>query len=139
MYGPTQILPIPNSLLLIGLFMFLGGITSAHTIIPTLPEIIEAGKNELNYPAEVLNDLSSGLFNMFFAFGEILGPLIGNHLYVEKGMAKTCEIIGISVITFSIIYFLVCDKSMPWNKSKKVRVLLEEDVYSSLKSINQSD
>lgn len=138
MYGPTQILPFPNSLLLVGFFMFLGGVTSAHTIIPTLPEIIEAGRNELNYPAEVLNDLSSGLFNMFFAFGEIFGPLIGNHLYVEQGMTKTCEIIGIGVITFSIIYFLVCDKSMPWNKSKTVRVLLDDDVYSSLRSINQS-
>ena len=86
MYGPTQLLPMPNSLALIAVFMFLGGVTSAHTIVPTLPEILEAGRTEINYPPEVLNDLSSGLFNMSFAFGEILGPLMGNYLYVENGM-----------------------------------------------------
>lgn len=77
------------SLIVIATFMFLGGITSAHTIIPTLPEILEAGRTEIHYPNEVLNDLSSGLFNMSFAFGEILGPLIGNYLYVRAGMAAT--------------------------------------------------
>lgn len=89
MYAPTDFLPIPRHLSIIAVFMFLGGVTSAHTIIPTLPEIIEAGRSELGYPPEVLNDFSAGLFNMFFAFGEIFGPLIGNQLYVDQGMSRT--------------------------------------------------
>jgi len=89
MYGPTNLIPVPNSLFVIAAFMFLGGINSAHTIIPTLPEILDAGRSELNYPAEVLNDFSAGLFNMSFAFGEILGPLIGNYMFVSVGMSKT--------------------------------------------------
>lgn len=137
MYGPSDIIPLPKSLYLIAVFMFLGGVTSAHTIIPTLPEILEAGRNELGYPAEVLNDLSAGLFNMFFAFGEIFGPLIGNQLYVENGMSRTCEAIGLSVILFAVIYFLVCDASLPWNKQSQAKVLLEEDsANESFKDIN---
>mmetsp|Transcript_8764 Transcript_8764/g.9941 ORF Transcript_8764/g.9941 Transcript_8764/m.9941 type:complete len:256 (+) Transcript_8764:467-1234(+) len=89
MYGPTTLLPVPNSLIVVAIFMFLGGVTSAHTIIPTLPEILDAGRTEIHYPAEVLNDLSAGLFNMFFAFGEILGPLMGNYMYVGVGMSRT--------------------------------------------------
>mmetsp|Transcript_5368 Transcript_5368/g.6400 ORF Transcript_5368/g.6400 Transcript_5368/m.6400 type:complete len:132 (+) Transcript_5368:960-1355(+) len=118
MYGPTELLPIPKSLALVAIFMFLGGITSAHTIIPTLPEVLEAGRVEINYPPEVLNDFSAGLFNMSFAIGEIFGPLIGNFIYVNQGMETTCNYVGISVIAFAVIYFLVCDKSMPWARPK---------------------
>ena len=126
MYGPTEVLPIPKSLIIVSIFMFLGGVTSAHTMIPTLPEILDAGRKELHYPAEVLNDLSSGLFNMSFAFGEILGPLIGNELYVQVGMVKTAEYIGIGIILFALLYCLVCDDLMPWNRRVRQKVLIEE-------------
>lgn len=132
MYGPTEMLPIPKSLFIIAVFMFFGGITSAHTIIPTLPEILEAGRTELHYPPEVLNDFSSGLFNMSFAFGEIFGPLIGNYMYVSIGMAATCDYIGIAVVLFAIIYYLNCDVSMPWNKQKQVTYLIEDSFMEEL-------
>jgi MFS family permease len=118
------------SLIVIATFMFFGGISSAHTIIPTLPEILEAGKTEIHYPAEVLNDLSSGLFNMSFAFGEILGPLIGNFLYVKYGMAETCNYIGFGVIAFSLLYFTTWDASMQWNAKREnlnKKSLLDDD------------
>ena len=116
MYGPTELIPIPKSLVVISIFMFLSGVAWAHTTIPLLPEILEAGNQELNYPQEILNDFSSGLFNMSFAFGEILGPLIGNYLYVEYGMIKTWDFIGFFIIGFAILYFLIWDKTMHWNK-----------------------
>ena len=126
MFEPTEIIPIPKSFVVVSVFMFFGGVTSAHTMIPTLPEILDAGKKELHYPVEILNDLSSGLFNMFFAFGEILGPLIGNELYVKVGMVRTCEYIGTGIILFALLYCLVCDDSMPWNKRIRQKVLSEE-------------
>ena len=86
MYGPSNALQIPKSLVVVCIALFIGGVSSAHTIIPTLPEMLEAGRNELNYPEEVLNDFGAGLFNMNFAIGEVLGPLIGNQLYVDYGM-----------------------------------------------------
>lgn len=118
MYAPTGLLPFPKSLALVVVFMFFGGITSAHTIIPTMSEIVEAGRDEINYPEEVLNDFSSGLLNMSFAIGEIFGPLVGNFLYVSMGMEMTCNYIGVSVIAFSVTYFFVCDKTMPWARVK---------------------
>ena len=136
-YGPTQLIPIPNLLFIVAVFMFLGGITSAHTIIPTLPEILEAGRTEIKYPAEVLNDFSAGLFNMSFAFGEILGPLIGNYLYVNKGMYFTCYTIVFGVIIFALIYYLACDKSMPWNKPSEKRALFEDLMFREIPELEK--
>jgi len=50
--------------------------------------------------------MCSGLFNMFFALGEIFGPLLGNYFYTKIGFAKTCDYFGMSLIAFGIIYFL---------------------------------
>lgn len=127
-YGPTKLLSMPNSIEIVALAMFFGGITSAHTIIPTLPEILEAGNEELQYPVEVLNDFSAGLFNMSFAFGEIFGPLVGNYLFVTKGMYATCDIIGFSVMAFAVVYFIVCDVSMPWSKKQKTRFINTDEI-----------
>ena len=81
--------------------------------------MIEAGKTELNYPEEVLNEFGAGLFNMNFAIGEVLGPLLGNKLYVEHGMKSTSNYVGSFILFFTFLYFLMCDKSMPWQKEKK--------------------
>lgn len=86
--------------------MLLGGLSSSHTIIPAMPEIIEAGENELNYENEILTDFASGLFNFNFAIGEVVGPLAGNELYVKFGMPITGEVLGLSIVLFAIIYFL---------------------------------
>lgn len=95
MYGPSDMLQVPKTIYVVSIAMLLGGISSAHTIIPTLPEIIEAGEVELHYPKDILNDFASGLFNMNFAIGETLGPLIGNQMYVSIGMEQTGDIIGL--------------------------------------------
>ena len=115
MYGPTELLPISKSIFVFSIFILFGGITSAHTIIPTLPEILEAGREELKYPIEVLNDFSSGIFNMSFALGEIFGPFIGNLLYVGVGFSKTWDYISFGILIFAFIYFISWDSSMPWN------------------------
>lgn len=115
-YGPINLPFIPKSIYIVIPAMLISGLSSAHTLVPAVPEIIEAGKEELGYPEDVLNDFSSGLFNMNFAVGEIFGPLIGNKLYVDFGMEKTSNFIGGFVLTFVFIYYLMCDKSMPWNR-----------------------
>jgi MFS family permease len=106
MYGPSQILGIPMNIYVASAALLIGGLSSAHTIIPTMPEIIDAGEKELLYPRDVLTDLAAGLFNMNFAIGEVLGPLVGNYLYVSVGMPLTGDIIGLSVITFGVVYFI---------------------------------
>lgn len=56
-----------------------------------------------------MNDLASGMFNTFFALGNIFGPLLGNYSYVTIGFELTCEIIGLCLLIFAGIYFVVCD------------------------------
>ena len=106
MYGPSEALQIPKNIVVVSVALLLGGLSSAHTIIPSMPEIIEAGEEELAYPSEILTDMASGLFNMNFAVGEVLGPLIGNQLYVTYGMGMTGDVIGMGVICFAIVYFV---------------------------------
>mmetsp|Transcript_13869 Transcript_13869/g.12287 ORF Transcript_13869/g.12287 Transcript_13869/m.12287 type:complete len:83 (+) Transcript_13869:270-518(+) len=81
--------------------------------------MIKAGTKELKYPEEVVNDFGAGLFNMNFAIGEVLGPLIGNQLYVDYGMEPTSNFMGGFVLLFTTFYFFICEKTMPWNKAKK--------------------
>lgn len=106
MYGPSHMLLVPKSITVVSIALLIGGISSAHTIIPTLPEIIEAGETELHYPKHILHDFAAGLFNMNFAIGEILGPLVGNQMYVSLGMEQTGDIIGMGVVVFGITYFI---------------------------------
>lgn len=119
MYGPSQLLGVPMDIYIVSVALLIGGLSSAHTIIPTMPEIVDAGERELLYPKDVLTDLAAGLFNMNFAIGEVLGPLVGNYLYVSVGMPMTGDIIGLSIIGFSVLYFMACDVSMPWNRPDK--------------------
>jgi len=133
MYGPSEMLQMPTNITVVSIALLFGGLSSAHTIIPTLPEIVEAGKDELHYPEDILHDFSAGLFNMNFAIGEILGPLIGNQLYVSYGMKQTGDVVGMSVIMFGITYFIFCDISMPWNRTQLTKI--EEEEYLKLAGI----
>lgn len=87
--------------------MVVSGLTSAHTLIPAMPEVIQAGRKELGYPEEVLNNFAAGLFNMNFAIGEAAGPLIGNALYVEMGMEATSNMFGGFILGFTTLYFVM--------------------------------
>jgi hypothetical protein len=131
MYGPSEILGLPMNIYIVSVALLVGGLSSAHTIIPTMPEIVDAGEKELLYPKDVLTDLAAGLFNMNFAIGEVLGPLVGNYLYVSVGMPLTGDIIGLTIIAFSVLYFIACDVSMPWNKAGK-NIFEKNDGYVKL-------
>lgn len=115
-YGPIDLFSIPKSIYIISGALIIAGISSAFTLIPTFPEMLEAGTEELHIPKKVVDDLGSGLFNMNFAIGEVLGPLIGNQLYVSTGMESTSNYIGTFILGFTVIYFLTCEKSLAWNR-----------------------
>jgi len=61
MYGPSYIFNMPLNIYIVIIALTIGGLSSSHTMIPTLPEILEAGKEQLDYPEEVLNDFGAGL------------------------------------------------------------------------------
>ena len=72
--------------------------------------MIESVINE--YPEDCeqqLNDLISGMFNMFLGIGQILGPLIGSNLCTMFGFRIMCDIVALICLTFAILYYMICD------------------------------
>jgi len=43
---------------------------------------------------------------MNFAIGEVIGPLIGNELYIRQGMPKTSDSVGMFILMFTLLYFI---------------------------------
>jgi len=44
---------------------------------------------------------------MSFAFGSMLGPLLGGYLTNEFGYVRTCDIMCVMTLVFAVLYFLV--------------------------------
>lgn len=92
-YGPSDIIGMPGSIYLSASFLFIAGLTSAMSILPVIPEMIDESYKDKNISKNlktqeqksILNDHISGLFNFFFAFGNTIGPLLGNTMYVIFG------------------------------------------------------
>lgn len=108
-YGPSHIIPTGYNLVLVIFGLFFAGIFDAFMCVPTMDEMIEAGSQELNLTnnPEILSDISSGLFNMSYSTGEIIGPLVGNLMYTHLGFGMTTDIYGVLLITFGIVYLLM--------------------------------
>lgn len=74
-----------NKALTVGLMIAgqaLLGFFNPILVIPSLPEMIESAVNEFDESQEIkINDLSSGIFNAFLGFGQIMGPLYGTWMY----------------------------------------------------------
>lgn len=57
----------------------LRGLIDPFTLVPSLPEMIESVM--IHYPPSAefeINNLSSGIFNMFLGLGQVLGPMYGS-------------------------------------------------------------
>jgi len=124
-----------SSLLLLLIALFLAGFVNSYLIIPAMGEMIDSWKQMADQKntdsdatkilkLEIINDKCSGLYSMSFELGEIVGPLVGNEIYTEAGFSSICNIHGIILIGFGVIYFLTCDK---FNVS--------DTIFSALKNI----
>lgn len=124
-YGPSKIIGIPGSLWISSGALFFAGLTSALSLLPVIPEMIEESKedkkinpcltNQAN--KDILNDHISGLYNTFFACGNTVGPLLGNWMYVYFGCPLTCDIMALYMITFGALYFVCCDDLVTGKKT----------------------
>lgn len=63
------------------------------------------------YPDQeyLINDLSSGIFNSFLGFGQIIGPLYGSLMTSKYGFRLACDYLAIFCLCFSFIYFTMGD------------------------------
>ena len=76
--------------------------------IPLMPEFIEAvqEKEGIKENAE-LNDKASGMFNMSYGIGCLVGPILGGFFNDMWGFRSTCDIMAGSAFVMSIVYFWV--------------------------------
>lgn len=63
------------------------------------------------YPGqeEEINDLSSGLFNMFLGIGQVLGPLYGAIVTEMYGYKVCCDFVAVISLFFAVLYYVITD------------------------------
>ena len=88
----------------------LRGILDPFTLVPALPEMIESVLPEYPMEAETqINDISSGIFNMFLGLGQIIGPMFGATVTQLIGFETCCDIVAMICLLYSILYYLFAD------------------------------
>ena len=77
--------------------------------IASLPEIIDSviQFEDVNPEDHQLNDMASGIFNGFFAFGAIIAPILGGVLKDALGYRYANDTIAIISCVFTVIFVLV--------------------------------
>lgn len=106
--GPSSVLGLPKTsvaMMLIGLGIL--GMGAAFTVIPVIPEMLNAIEGEyLEYRSEV-SDNFSGIFNVAGGLGQIVGPSIAGLLDDKVGFNYTFDIITGVILIYNIVYILV--------------------------------
>ena len=110
--GPSSLLNLPNYLWVIVIGLVMNGIAQGFIFIPVLPEIIESvyvKENVVpgeNYHIDMLiNDKAAGLYGTFYATGQIIAPILGGVLYDTTNNRITCDILAVTCLCYSFIYF----------------------------------
>lgn len=76
--GPSKMFSFPENVWVLALGQILRGLFDPFILVPALPEMIDVAMPL--YPESCegqINDISSGLFNMFLGIGQIIGPIFG--------------------------------------------------------------
>ena len=103
--GPSQLCDFPDSLVLMGIGQALAGIFRAFMIVPGLPEMVEATIPQYPGQEREVNDLSSGIYNSFLGFGQVIAPAFGSILTERIGFRLTSDIVAIICFVFTLLYF----------------------------------
>ena len=99
------------------------GLVDPFVLVPSLPEMIESVIPLYPESAESqINDLSSGIFNMFLGIGQVMGPLFGAIVSKNLGFRMTCDLVAVICLLFSMCYYVFADGAEAMRKSKWVQV-----------------
>ena len=76
-------------------------------MIPSLPEMIESVVPHFPEDAEAeINNISSGMFNMFLGIGQIMGPMYGAIVTTKYDFRFCSDSVSMISLIFSIIYYI---------------------------------
>lgn len=103
--GPSQIFSIPNTLTMMAVGQAMHGIFDPYMLVPSLPEMIDAGLKRFPEQEALVNDLSSGIFNCFLGLGQISGPLFGSFMEQKYGFRLTCDWVAFISLGIALLYF----------------------------------
>eukprot|EP00347_Sterkiella_histriomuscorum_P005636 403355840 len=107
-FGPSKLLHFPDSLTFMIIGMVLLGFSCSLIFVPLLPEIIDAVQDKENIGENnELNDKASSLFNMSYAIGCLIAPILGGAFNDSYKYRTTCDIFAVSAATFAVIYFFI--------------------------------
>ena len=105
--GPSQILNLPESLILIGSGLAIAGASAVGMIVPCLSEMNDVGKRMFIGQEENVVFYASGLFNSFLAGGALIGPLFGSMAMNAIGFRLTTDVLAIICLLFAITYIFI--------------------------------
>lgn len=88
-----------------GIGQALIGIFTAFMMIPGLPEMVESTIPLYPGQEREINDLSSGIYNSFLGFGQVIAPAYGSFVTEAIGFRMTSDIVAILCLAFAISYF----------------------------------
>ena len=129
--GPTTAFGMPDSIFLMILGQAMRGCTDPFTLVPCLPEMIECVLPHYPASAEMeINNLASGMFNMFLGIGQVIGPLFGAEMTKRYGFRTCCDCVAIICLIYSIAYYVICDGKKAFIESRWINY--EEDIVYDL-------
>ena len=122
--GPSQIFGFPSksAVMMISALCILGT-GAAFTIIPIIPEMLDAVKDKYEGQLTELSDNFSAIFNISGGIGQVVGPTLAGLLSDEIGFRLTFDMIGTSVLLFNITYILWWGGIGSISRSFKARAL----------------
>ncbi len=105
--GPSEIFGLPNSLVLMGVGQALVGVFTAFMMIPGLPEMVESTLPLYPGQERDVNDISSGIYNSFLGFGQVLAPAYGAFVTDAVGFRMTSDIVAVICFFFAFAYVCI--------------------------------
>jgi MFS family permease len=75
-----------------------------------------------------VNDISSGIFNMFLGIGQVSGPVFGSIITDMYGFRICCDLVAIISLLYALIYFVMAEGANSYITSKFINVQEEDQL-----------
>lgn len=107
--GPSKLFNFHDSVWMAVVGQIAHGIVDPFILVPSLPEMIESVIPHYPGQEETINDLSSGLFNMFLGIGQVIGPLFGAIVTDMYGYKQCADTVAILSLLFAVLYYIFAE------------------------------
>ncbi|CAI2368364.1 unnamed protein product [Moneuplotes crassus] len=127
--GPSMFLPDRVEVIIVA--MILIGTTAVFLLAFSLSVMTNESENKYPTQKSKANDLSSGVFFFACQCGATIGPIYCSYISEIISFRNECTTVGVSIISFALIYYVVCILFQP--KVKDVPNLESQILAKSIK------